>query len=359
MIAPALAIPAIAAGVPARYVTGTSHDNDSNFAHELALALMRGKLLTDDDAANADSHRDETELARHAITREWLDRTDGLTIFEWNLRVSEERYSPTPYVSGSTQCAWFSIHSNQGAGSAPCRYLRAGINHLESVMAGLGQTVLAVLYEACHHYLPSVCTPRETLYIAEYQYWQCHEDENAALEELMLCHGTDPETTTAEKFFTDYSVPRRAEFFRGAPEWIAKPEQVLSTADVGYASLIDDTAAAVADACDEIHRIIVNGGEFARVDCRDAGRGPVDYSLYLLWDQQDGTDRILDDFLEHEMQADPLDVSCAVQLSLTGSEIGNWFARMSNTAQLARAVETLLDLLALRIPETATVQVRV
>ncbi|MBR7987987.1 PRTRC system protein F [Burkholderia cenocepacia] len=358
MIAPALAIPVIAAGVPVRYVTSTNQDSDSNFAHALALALMRGQLLTDDDAANADSHRDETELARQAITREWLDRTDNLTIFEWNLRVSEERYSPTPYASGSTQCAWFSIHSNQGAGSAPCRYLSAGINHLESVMSGLGQTALAVLYEACHHYLPSVCTPRETLHIAEYQYWQGHENETDALEELMFIHGVI-EPTGAEEFFTEYSIPRRAEFFRGAPEWIAKPAQVLSTADVGYASLIDDTAAAVVDACDEIHRIIVNGGPFARIDCRDAGRAPVDYSLYLLWDQQDGTDRILDDFIEDEMQADPLDVSCAVQLSLTGSEIGNWFARMRNTARLACAVEALLDLLALRTPENVTVQVRV
>ncbi|HDR9034420.1 TPA: PRTRC system protein F [Burkholderia vietnamiensis] len=359
MITPALAIPVIAAGVPVRYVTGINQESDRNFAHELALALMRGKLLTDDDATNADNHRDEIELVRHAITREWLDRTDGLTIFEWNLRVSEERYSPTPYASGSTQCAWFSIHSNQGAGTAPCRYLRAGINHLENVMSGLGQTVLAVLYEACHHYLPNVCTPRETLYLAEYLYWQGHANEIDALEDLMFCYDSDPEKATAEEFFTEHSIPRRTEFFRYAPEWIANPEQVLSIADVGYASLIDDTAAAVANACDEIHRLIVNGGPFARVDNRDTGHGPIDHSLYLLWDQHDGTDRILDDFLENELQGDPIEVSCAVQLSLTGSEIGNWFARMSNTARLARAVETLLDLLALRTPENVTVQVRV
>ncbi|QTD91783.1 PRTRC system protein F [Burkholderia anthina] len=358
MIAPALALPRIAAGVPTRYVTSTDHGSDGHFAHELALALMRGKLLTDDDAVNADSHRDETELARHAITREWLDRTDGLMIFEWNLRVSEESYSPTVYASGSARSAWLSIHSNEGAGSAPCRYLSAGINHLENVMPGLGQTALAVLYEACHHYLPSVCTPRETLYLAEYQYWQGYANEADALEELMFFYDTDPAKTTAEEFFAEYSVPRRADFFRGAPEWITEPVQVLSTADVGYASLVDDTAAAVANACDEIHHLIVHGGPFARVDCRDAGHGTVDYSMYLFWDQQDGTDRILDDFIENELQADPLDASCVVQLPLAGNAIGNWFVRMSNTARLARAVETLLDLLALRIPENLTVQVR-
>ncbi|MBR8316034.1 PRTRC system protein F [Burkholderia dolosa] len=359
MIAPALALPRIAAEVPVRYVTSTSHGSDGNFAHALALALMRGNLLTDADAWQANNHRDETELARVAITREWLDRTDGLMIFEWNLRVSEERYSPTPYASGDSRSAWFSIHSNQGAGSAPCRYLSAGITHLEGVMPGLGQTVLAVLYEACHHYLPSVCTPRETLYLAEYQYWQGHVDEISALEELMLLHDKDPAQTTAAEFFEEYSVPRRSEFFRGAPEWIAEPVQVLSTADVGYASLVDDTAAAVINACDEIHRLIVQGGPFARVDCRDGCHGVVDYSLYLLWDQQDGTDRILDDFFESEMQADPLDASCIVQLSLIGDEIGNWFARMTNTARLARAVEVLLDLLALRAPDNVGVQVRV
>ncbi|MGY6240770.1 PRTRC system protein F (plasmid) [Burkholderia ambifaria] len=359
MIASALTLPRVAADVPVRYVAGTSHGGDGNFAHALALALMRGNLLTDVDARQANDHRDETELARIAITREWLDRTDGLMIFEWNLRVSEERYSPTPYASGDTRSAWFSIHSNQGAGSAPCRYLSAGINHLEGVMPGLGQTVLAVLYEACHYYLPGVCTPRETLYLAEYQYWQGNVDEIAALEELMLIHDRDPAQTTAEDFFEEFSVPRRSEFFRGAPEWIADPVQVLSTADVGYASLVDDRAAAVINACDEIHRMVVHGGPFARVDCRDAGHGVVDYSLYLFWDEQDGSDRILDDFFESEMQADPIDASSIVQLSLINDEIGIWFARMTNTARLAQAVEALLDLLALRVPQTLAVQVRV
>ncbi|MGJ3001404.1 PRTRC system protein F, partial [Salmonella enterica subsp. enterica serovar Paratyphi A] len=181
-------------------------------------------------------------------------------------------------------------------------FLRGSVTHLESVMPGLGQTVLAVLYEACTHYLPSVLTPSETISIAGYMYWQGHANEIDALPELRMSYDDD-ESTTPEEFFEACSIPRRAEFFHDAPEWLINPRQVLNTFDVHRAAEQDAVAALAVSACDEIHRLISHEGPFSRVDCRDSSIGPgIDFSLFLLWDHDDGTGRVLDDFLEHEMQ---------------------------------------------------------
>ncbi|KVP60785.1 hypothetical protein WJ91_06225 [Burkholderia ubonensis] len=358
MTSTALTLPRIANEVPTRYVVGES----GQFAHNLALALMRGHMLTFEDAQLADDHRDEPELARIALTRTWQEFTDAHSIFEWSLRVSSDARGPSYYRTGDDNSVWLSIHTEEGAGSAPVRFLRGSITHLEHVMPGLGQTVLAVLYEACTHYMPSVLTPSETLAIAGYMYWQGHADEIDALPELRAYN--DDESSTPDEFFETYSIPRRAEFFRDAPEWLVKPHQVLNTFDVHRAAERDEIAALAVSACDEIHRLISREGPFARIDCRDSNAGPgIDFSLLLLWDHDDGTGRILDDFFEHEMQGDALEAACAINLPLAGKAVSNWFARMRNTARLAVAVEHLLDVIALRTPDSPAdaqrIQVRV
>ncbi|KFL51642.1 PRTRC system protein F [Burkholderia cepacia] len=359
MISTALTLPRLANDVPTRYVVGES----GQFAHNLSLALMRGNMLTFEDAQLADDHRNERELARIALTRTWQELTDEHSIFEWSLRVSSDSCGPSYYRTDDDSSVWVSIHSDEGAGTAPVRFLRGSISHLERVMPGLGQTVLAVLYEACTHYLPSILTPSETISIAGYMYWQGHTDEIAALPELRM-HYDDDESTTPEEFFESCSIPRRREFFRDAPEWLVSPRQVLNTYDVHRAAEQDEIAALAVSACDEIHRLISHEGPFARVDCRDSNMGPgIDFSLFLLWDHDDGTGRVLDDFLEHEMQGDALEAACSISLPLAGKAVGNWFARMRNTARLALAVEHLLDVIALRSPDSPAepqrIQVRV
>ncbi|KWN77256.1 PRTRC system protein F [Burkholderia stagnalis] len=347
MISNALNLPRIAHDVPTQYVVGES----SQFAHNFALSLMRGNMLTIEDAQLANDHRNERELARIALTRVWQEITDAHSIFEWSLRISSDSRGPSYYRTGDDNSVWLSVHTEEGAGSAPVRFLRGSITHLESVMPGLGQTVLAVLYEACAHYLPSVLTPSETISIAGYMYWQGHADEIAALPELRMYN--DDESTTPEEFFETYSVPRRAEFFRDAPAWLVNPRQVLNTYEVHRAAEQDQIAALAVSACDEIHRLVSHEGPFARVDYRDSNAGPgIDFSLFLLWDQDDGTGRVLDDFFEHEMQGDALEAACAISLPLAGKAVSNWFARMRNTARLALAVEHLLDVIALRSPDS-------
>ncbi|MBR8509614.1 PRTRC system protein F [Burkholderia cenocepacia] len=359
MTSTALTLPRIVDEVPARYVVGDS----GQFSRNLALALMRGNMLTIEDAQLADDHRNERELARIALTRTWQELTDAHSIFEWSLRVSSDSCGPSYYRTGDDNSVWVSIHSDEGAGTAPVRFLRGSISHLENVMPGLGQTVLAVLYEACAHYLPSVLTPSETISIAGYMYWQGHANEIEALPELRM-HYDDVDAATPEEFFDACSIPRRAEFFRDAPDWLVNPQQVLNTFDVHRAAEQDEIAALAVSACDEIYSVIAHDGPFARVDHFDSNAGPgIDFSLFLLWDHDDGTGRVIDDFLEHEMQGDALEAACAVSLSLTGKAVGNWFARMRNTSRLALAVEHLLDVIALRSPdspaEAQPIQVRV
>ncbi|WP_175981315.1 PRTRC system protein F [Burkholderia sp. BCC1630] len=347
MISNALTLPRIANDVPTRYVVGESGE----FAHNLALSLMRGNMLTIEDAQLADDHRNERELSRIALTRVWQDITDAHSIFEWSLRVSADSCGPSYYRTGNDNSVWISIHTTDGAGTAPVRYLKRSITHLEQVMPGLGQTVLAVLYEACTHYLPSVLTPTETISIAQYLYWQGHANEIDALPELRMYN--DDESSTPEEFLETYSIPRRNEFFRDAPEWLIKPRQVLNTFDVHRAAEHDEMAALAVSACDEIYRLVCHHGPFARVDHFDSNAGPgIDFSLFLLWDHDDGTGRVLDDFLEHEMQGDALEAACAINLPLTGKRVSNWFSRMRNTARLAVAVEALLDVIALRSPDS-------
>ncbi|KVC60525.1 hypothetical protein WI73_04715 [Burkholderia ubonensis] len=359
MISTALTLPRITPEVPTRYVVGDS----GQFAHNLSLALMRGNMLTFEDAQLADDHRNERELARIALTRTWQELTDAHSIFEWSLRISSDSCGPSYYRTGDDNNVWVSIHSDGGAGTAPVRFLRSSITHLESVMPGLGQTVLAVLYEACAHYMPAVLTPSETVSIAGYMYWQGYADEIAALPELRM-HYDDVDEATPEEFFEACSIPRRSEFFRGAPDWLINPQQVLNTFDVHRAAEQDEIAALAVSACDEIYSLISHCGPFARVDHHDSNAGPgIDFSLFLLWDHDDGTGRVLDDFLEHEMQGDALEAACAISLPLAGKAVGNWLARMRNTARLALAVEHLLDVIALRSPDSPAepqcIQVRV
>ncbi|KUZ70794.1 hypothetical protein WI36_20085 [Burkholderia ubonensis] len=330
-------LPRIAADVPARYVAGESHQ----FIRRLSLALLNGNVITKDDAAALGPDIDARQIATGSIVRTWRNVTTDLRWFDWNLRISGDQRQAHSVLA--------TIHSTNGVGSAPVRFIGPAVHRLERAARGLGQTVLAVLYEVCEYYLPAICTPSETLGLAQFMYWNGEIDECAIMAELADMNGIkEPENRTPDAlaaFFEECDTPRRAEFFRNAPDWACSPQRVLSDEQIEIARRSTNDVLfvdAVIHACSEIHRIVTTGGPFARIDCRDASEHGIDYAMYLLWDDQDGTGRVLDDFWNHEMQGDPLEASTAVQLSLTKKDLGNWFYRMRNTATLAAATEDLL-----------------
>ncbi|WP_186270395.1 PRTRC system protein F [Burkholderia gladioli] len=346
-----LVLPTISPKVPTRYVTGS----DRHFIRGLALALVNGRVVTKADAERLGESTDERKVAEGTIYREWQEITSGLRWFDWNLRVVNE--------GNPAKSAWFLIHSGNGIGNAPVRFIGAGIQRLERAVPGLGQTVLAVLYETCAHYLPSVLTPQETLGLAEYMYWYGEADEFAAMDELALMYDLKiPKERTDEaidEFFAQCDTPRRREFFPTAPEWACYPQRVLTADEVACAHTRTNDIIfvdAVVHACDAIHAIVNSGRKFARVNCSDAGEHGIDYATFLLWEQEDGTGRVLDDFWNNELQGDYLEASAAIALPFAGKAIGNWFERMHNTAALARATEELISFLSVDAEEDAPAQ---
>ncbi|KUZ36569.1 PRTRC system protein F, partial [Burkholderia territorii] len=270
--------------------------------------------------------------------RIWNEITSDIGTFDWSLAISD--------ASNMSDTALVRITTAEGAGSAPIRFIGSGIQRLESIQPGLGQTVLAVLYEACHHYLPSVCTPHEAMILAEYMYWYGNRDEVAALPELRDMNTAPGDPPLSDQEFLDHiDIPRRAEFFASAPAWAITPKRVLDASEVRRYCDTNLIAWAAVDACDAIHRTITTGGPFARVDHKDTSEYVQDYSLILAWDRGDGLGRILDDFWEGEMQCGDPESCAALHISTNGRALGTWLDRMRNTATLAKAVSNLLMLI--------------
>ncbi|WP_334037884.1 PRTRC system protein F [Burkholderia gladioli] len=338
MIAAPLTLPRIAPDVPTRYTLG----DDADFMRRLSLALLRGRQLTEADAAKLDDSSTESDLAVNALPRIWNEIASDIGVFDWSLAISDE---------GNNGCrpqntALVRIVTAEGAGSGPIRFIGSGIRRLESIQQGLGQTVLAVLYEACRHYLPAVCTPQEAMGLAEYMYWYGHRDEVTAIDELRDMHHDAGQPAMSDQEFLDYiDIPRRAEFFASAPAWAINPERTLDARDVRRYYDANLQAWAVINACDEIHRTITTGGPFARVDLKDTSEYCLDYCLILAWDKGDNLGRILDDFWQGEMQCGDPESCTALHISTNGRALGTWLERMRNTAKLGKAVSNLVTLI--------------
>ncbi|MCA8013862.1 PRTRC system protein F [Burkholderia vietnamiensis] len=334
MIAAPLTLPRVAPDVPTRYTIG----DDADFMRRLSLALLRGRQLSEADAAPLNDSSTETDLALNAMPRIWKEITSDIGSFDWSLAISDANNMP--------DTALVRITTAEGAGSGPIRFIGSGIRRLESIQPGLGQTVLAVLYEACHHYLPSVCTPPEAMGLAEYMYWYSNKDEVAALPELRDMNTAPGDPWLPDQEFLDHiDVPRRAEFFASAPPWVITPKRVLDASEARRYYDTNLIAWAVIDACDAIHRTITTGGPFARVDLKDTSEYVQDYSLILAWDRGDSLERILDDFWQGEMQCGDPESCAALHISTNGRALGTWLDRMRNTATLAKAVSNLVMLI--------------
>ncbi|WP_186058894.1 PRTRC system protein F [Burkholderia gladioli] len=336
-------------------VPGALFSGDTGeFAHALALALMRGRTITAEDAARVDAGTTDHDIAEETISRVWRSVVEGHRYFDWHLSITEHR----PHTQAQRR-ARFLIGTNDGPGSAPHLSLEPGIMRLEGIADGLGQTVLAVLFEACHYYLPTICTPHMSLDIAEFMYWNGYENESAMMADMRELYEGSDGTVDDESLIRKHDIPRRAEFFQDCPDWIFRPKQCLSIDNIRHIEKWNVFAACVIEACDEIHTIITDGGPFARTDCSDDYGAPIDYALVLRWTTDDSTDRILDDHFEQESQGDAVDGSCSRIFDLTGNSISTWLRNMKNTGRLARAVEALLKFIATPQHDGEAQQVRI
>lgn len=343
----ALALP-ILGKVPTRYVI----PSESTWARELLLSLHDSGAVQSEDLIGRP--RTLSELLRNVLRRHWLEITRGERIFRWDLGVSrEERH----WAQGRDTATWLSITAPSNPDSdwpCPTYYLSEAMLHLESVAPGLGETVLATFYKALHH-LPNTLTPQETYWQLQFCQWGGLESETEYAEEMGVMNDQSPEEVLA-----DHDVYRRADFFQAMPEWAVTPHQRLTDAEVRRAACRDAFAAAVIEAVDRVMAVIWQRAPLADCSCRDADADAVSWIAWFRWSPSDDAPRLLDDWANQVMEGEFIEAATAICCSKDYTNAADWLARMRNTAQLARAIEPLVDLIAAPADATALpVQARV
>lgn len=235
----------------------------------------------------------ERDLSARALSHWWtkLVRARPCKFFRWSLHV--QQLEGLDHVQAKATTAWFCFTRNEG--EIPRFALAPGIEKLESVLEGLGQTVLAVLRDATE-LLPDSFTPWYALGWAEHVYWDGTRDDAELLEHKRELHGYK----TVQELLESEEVLTRASFFAGMPEWVCTPKRVLSR-DAVAAAETDAFARRVIDVCDRLHDL-VNGPDFTlrpeQKGVYRCGQDTVDGSMVLLWQQHDTIGQAIDDYLE-------------------------------------------------------------
>jgi len=327
-----LALPSLA-DLPGVYTIRSGE----SFSHPLALSLLHSGVITEADVRQRP--KSELALAQAALSRRWEQITAGMNLFDWNLRI--EQAPEHGYPQYLEEHLWALIQT--GGGPVTCAVICIGraMEKLESVRAGLGQTVLATLYDA-FRMLPTVCTPRYVLGVAEYLYWYGESDEDEAIKQALDMGGYDTveELLASEDFFT------RDKFFSEMPEWAAQPRRTLTRRQIQLAAGRDPFVREIVDAMDAVWNIVRFYGPFADVRSEDVGADLIDFGLLVRWSEDDMVGRVLDDFLHHAQEGDYVIASSVTPLKIVGADMADWLKRMESTGMLAKAVERVLSLLA-------------
>ncbi|VWB76798.1 hypothetical protein BLA6993_03631 [Burkholderia lata] len=342
-----LAIPSLD-DVPASYTIGVGR----TFARELTLSLLDTHVITAADLEKRPGS--ELELASRALSRRWTQLTDGMRYFDWQLHVDPQ---PEGSFYGSPVMAdtlWASIRTTDGPVSCRHVYIRDGIQALEQVRVGLGQTVLATLYDA-FRMLPVSITPSYALGIAEYLYWYGEYDESAALEEMMAAY----DVTSVDELRSVTDVFTRSQFFAAMPEWVSLPKRVLTRRQVQIAAKRDDYAREIVDAMDSLWNIVRFYGPFADLRSEDIGADPIDFALLVRWSDDDEITRVVDDYLHQMADGDYVTAGAVTPLKIVGDDFADWLKAMEASALLAKAVERVLALFEARERQLSRIMVRV
>ncbi|WP_144154510.1 PRTRC system protein F [Paraburkholderia sp. BCC1885] len=328
-----LAVPSLD-DVPGSYTINSGE----SFSYPLAVSLLESGVIGAEDLTRRP--RSELALATTALSRHWNRITEGMQLFDWNLRLEQGLGGFFAEMPKFTDQVYALIQTDRGPVSCQHVCIGGAIAALEGVGEGLGQTVLAALYDACSM-LPTVCTPERTFWLASYTYWCGEIDEDLAIEEAMALHDCKSREELIDTF--DFFTPTK--FFAEMPRWAATPKRVLSRAQVRRAAGRDEFASEVVDAMDTVWGIACHYGPFAEVGTAGAGLDAIDFALIIRWKEDDVTDRVVDDFLQYVSDGDCLIASSATPLKIEGGDIAKWLKEMGATALLAKAVERLLSIL--------------
>lgn len=290
----ALALPQLAAEIPVRYTVPGA----DAMTVPLTIALLEAGVISDAmlraprNALLMDVFgEDERRLAERALSHWWtrLIRAKPCKLFRWSLQV--QQLEDTGYDKATT--AWFCFARIDG--DIPRFALAPGIEKLELLREGFGQTVLAVLRDATM-LLPDSFNPWFALDWAYRAYWQDTKDDI----ELLELRREEGEYKTVQELLENEHVITRAAFYADLPEWVCAPQRVLSRPDIQDASTTD-FARRVAGLCDELHTLVSRPGFVlhpADKGVHRCGQYPVDGCMVLLWKQYDVIGQTIDDYLE-------------------------------------------------------------
>jgi len=296
----ALALPTLAPEVPAQYVL----PGGDALAVPLTIALLEAGVITDPmlraprNAPLAEVFGpQERQLAERALAHWWtkLIRARPCKFFRWELHVQQLEDTGHGYDMATT--AWFCFTRMRAHDQYPPRFaLSKGIEHLERLLDGFGQTVMAVLEDASL-LLPDSLGPWSALRWAQHMYWEYTDDDVVLLENRRI----EGNYATVKDLVESEHVVTRAMFYAEMPEWVCEPKRVCSRAEIEEAASTS-LARQVVGVCDALHDL-VNRPDFVLGPMDKGafrcGRDTVDASMILLWKQHDVIGEAIDDFLNH------------------------------------------------------------
>ncbi len=331
-----LALPRFA-GVQTKY---RPRDDSAAWCPPTLLGLLDGGALSVDDTVPASTT--PTQLLHRTLQRHWDEITAGARVFDWHLFVRPARDSLSHPRDDVLQ---ISISSSDGGnGDAPQYFLGPAMQRLENIRRGLGQTVLAVFYDALA-LLPNTLTPRESLGHASWVHWGGTVDETESIRQTYY----NDEFETMEQAAEAYHGPTHAEFFSHMPTWAAKPIRVLTQGQVQAAARADDFAAKVVRAIDTIwHHVLATHAAGGYADCSvtNGDGDSITWMAIFRWSPDDLALRLVDDFVNQAIQAEYTDAATMHRFTHDSTEPALWLQRMRANGELARLVEHLVHLIA-------------
>ncbi len=309
----------------------------------LAIALLEANLITGTMlTSDKDMAADEHALSTLALSTWWDSIQYQPKYFNWTMHVQELEDYTGRHREGRGNVGWFCLRRNDNV-DMPRFTLARGIGELESTLEGYGQTVLAVLHDACLH-LPDALDPWRAASYAEYLYWHDSSTDEELLEDQRIERGYD----TVQEVLDDDDVLTRAEFYKHIPRWVTAPRRVLARQTIVDAAQSSHDHEVIA-ACDAIAALA--GAPRFRLKPHEIGAHQfcdqcIDGCMVLLWTSNDQISRALDDALndfgESGEYSEYID---AHPLRLTGKDFKRYKARTEQMMQLATLTERLLDLI--------------
>lgn len=299
--AAALALPVFAAEVPMQYTVPGA----SALAVPLAIALLEAEVISDAmlrtprNAPLVDVFGEtEKRLVERALAEWWttLIRSRPCKFFRWELHVQQLAHPGDYFGTGiDPSTAWFCLTRMSSIDQYPPRFaLSTGVEKLERLLEGFGQTVLAVLHDATR-LLPDSLGPWQAVDWCERTVWDGFDNDLELLESRRIDGGY---STVAKLIESEYIVTRDM-FYAEMPEWIGNPVRTRTRDEIGAAASTEFARKVIA-VCDDLHALVAGPNFVLGPEDKGAyrcGFDTIDASMILLWKPDDTISQALDDFL--------------------------------------------------------------